>query len=385
MNEIVYRTLNVNSDIKFDIAVDKQSSDLLSQEITDRVYVFPSALQLAFDFIQPEHKILDLGTHIGTFSLAATALGCQVASVEASPDNAALLKDSVARNKFEQIQIIEAAVSDHPGELEFVSGGPYGFVANPIMPGETIKVPAITIDDLLTQLGWDQVDLIKMDVEGSKVAAIRGMARLLSREDAPAIIYESNGHTLHFFGETPTSLRSALEQFGYKNYLLEAGRLIPVQSGDMQPECNVDYLAVKQFPPGLENWTVAPPMTTEDVMDALESLHIDPNPDVHAAMSWFAQHRVELAIHQVQKRLELLQLQTDVMLRDYVIHSKIPLIGGLIAWIRRNLTSHLREPYVDPILERQVAFNRRIVREINDLAMIQSEMLQQRKNQESFE
>jgi len=50
----------------------------------------------------------------------------------------------------------------------------------------------------------------------------------------------------------------------------------------------------------------------------------------------------------------------DVALRDYVVRSKLPLVGPLIAWIRRNLTSHLREPYLDPMIERQVEFNRRV-------------------------
>ena len=36
------------------------------------------------------------------------------------------------------------------------------------------------------------------------------------------------------------------------------------------------------------------------------------------------------------------------------------MIGPAIAWLRRNLTSHLREPYLDPMIERQVAQNRRL-------------------------
>ena len=55
-----------------------------------------------------------------------------------------------------------------------------------------------------------------------------------------------------------------------------------------------------------------------------------------------------------------LAVHCDVALRDYVVRSKAPLVGPLIAWIRRNLTSHLREPYLDPIVERQVEFNRRV-------------------------
>jgi hypothetical protein len=63
----------------------------------------------------------------------------------------------------------------------------------------------------------------------------------------------------------------------------------------------------------------------------------------------------------VQGGLKVAQSQADVMLRDYRVRSRIPLLGGLVAWVRRNLTSHLREPYLDPILERQVVFNRSVV------------------------
>jgi hypothetical protein len=59
--------------------------------------------------------------------------------------------------------------------------------------------------------------------------------------------------------------------------------------------------------------------------------------------------------------LNELYAASDVMLRPYVVRSKLPLLGPFIAWVRRNMTSHLREPYLDPTLERQVAFNRLVV------------------------
>ena len=65
--------------------------------------------------------------------------------------------------------------------------------------------------------------------------------------------------------------------------------------------------------------------------------------------------------------LKWLATAADVMQRNYVVHSNAPLIGPLIAWVRRNLTSHLREPYVDPTLERQVTFNREVVRTLQRL------------------
>jgi glycosyltransferase involved in cell wall biosynthesis len=65
-------------------------------------------------------------------------------------------------------------------------------------------------------------------------------------------------------------------------------------------------------------------------------------------------------------------LEPDVVLRGYQVRSRQPMVGPLIAWTRRNLTSHLREPYLDPILERQVRFNQRVVDCLSDVHTISS-------------
>lgn len=53
--------------------------------------------------------------------------------------------------------------------------------------------------------------------------------------------------------------------------------------------------------------------------------------------------------------------------RDYVVRSRLPIVGPLIAWVRRNLTSHLREPYIDPTFERQESFNRQVAQALATL------------------
>ncbi len=45
----------------------------------------------------------------------------------------------------------------------------------------------------------------------------------------------------------------------------------------------------------------------------------------------------------------------------YVVRSGAPVVGPLVAWLRRTLTSHLREPYLDPIVARQEQFNRQVL------------------------
>jgi FkbM family methyltransferase len=269
--------LVVNDEVGFDIYVDAEEKDEITEAITSQIYTFPRSFWLLAALLKPGQSVLDLGAHIGTFSLFAAALGYKVVSVEASSRNAALLKAGTCKNGFDNVQVITAAIFDQVGTLEFVQAGPYGLIASPLLDAPTVSVSAITTDRLLADIGWESVDFIKMDVEGAEVAAIRGMPRLLSRDDAPMILYESNGHTLHYSGETPGSLMAALEESGYQSYLVESGRFIPARSTDLQPEVCVDYLATKRPLDTLVDWRVAAPMSDEERITRILFSSVHPN------------------------------------------------------------------------------------------------------------
>ena len=61
----------------------------------------------------------------------------------------------------------------------------------------------------------------------------------------------------------------------------------------------------------------------------------------------------------------------DVALRDYKVRSSIPGLGRLIEWVRTNSTAHLKEAYLDRIIEQQVNYNRQMAQE---LARLQAEV-----------
>lgn len=90
-------------------------------------------------------------------------------------------------------------------------------------------------------------------------------------------------------------------------------------------------------------------------------------PTYRRALSSAATQRAAAAAQAQATELKWLEKAADVMQRGYVVRSNAPLIGPLLAWVRRNLTSHLREPYLDPTLERQVAFNREVVNTLQRL------------------
>ena len=71
---------------------------------------------------------------------------------------------------------------------------------------------------------------------------------------------------------------------------------------------------------------------------------------------------------QLPAEIKQVKAAASIMLKEYKVRSTLPVFGSLIAWIRRNLTSHLREPYVDPILQNQELFNWQAALALEELA-----------------
>ena len=218
-------------------------------------------LDLAVQVLRPGDRVLDLGAHIGGFALAASAMGCEVIAMEASPRNAELIKISAVHNDFKKLEILNAAVNDKKTKLDFCVAGPWGTVANPVMTQqfESISIPALRVDDVLSERGWNKVDFIKLDVEGSEVRALQGMSRLLKKPDAPIIYFESNTHTLGLFGEDHHKLKGLLRDAGYHLYKKSPSGLEQVSAEDEQQETCVDYIASKDPSIVLHDFSTQPP------------------------------------------------------------------------------------------------------------------------------
>jgi chromosome segregation ATPase len=97
------------------------------------------------------------------------------------------------------------------------------------------------------------------------------MSELLRKDNAPVILYESNGHTLNFFDKTPQDLVAALENLGYSNYFWKQEALVLFRQNDFQAENLVDYLAFKRIPDGLQGWLIKPSLTEEEIIDEVIS------------------------------------------------------------------------------------------------------------------
>jgi len=303
--------------------------DFLASYVGSAGAYFPPSFELALDVAPLDGVILDLGAHLGTFTLPAAATGRRVVAVEGSPRNVELLRASADANGFaDAVTIVPVAVSDRSGSVRFQEEGPWGQVSRSGWGTGVVEVPARTVPEILTELGVDHVDVVKMDVEGSEIAVVAGMTPLLSRADAPTIVYENNAHTLRMFDATPEQLTSAVAAFGYDNYLLGDPdlRLTPVEPGGFQPETVVDYAAFKETPDLPSKWRVAEPRTASELARAVSVESRASTPELRAQVA----HSLERAPAALLGRRDV-QLTLDALVLD-----PDETVARAAAWWRRD-------------------------------------------------
>lgn len=57
----------------------------------------------------------------------------------------------------------------------------------------------------------------------------------------------------------------------------------------------------------------------------------------------------------------MLQQAAAISRPGYRVRSGLPVVGPAIAWLRRQLTAHLKEPYLDPMIAEQERFNKELI------------------------
>ena len=125
--------------------------------------------------------VLDLGANVGftTIDLALRFPSATIVAVEPEPDNAHVLRLNTAT--FTNVHVVEAAVwrTDGAVSLRDVGHGEWGFVTDASALGTTVR--AISMDTLMAEFGVDEIDLLKMDIEGAEHDILRGDAQWLDR------------------------------------------------------------------------------------------------------------------------------------------------------------------------------------------------------------
>jgi FkbM family methyltransferase len=170
------------------------------------------ALAPVLDGLLPAGGVfVDVGAHVGRWAIRMARKASFVFAVEANPDTAAVLRYNLELNSTGNVEVIAAAAWDTRAKLALDKPRAVTSGSTRVGEGEG-EVDAAPLDDLLlTQSRPGQIDLIKLDVEGADLHALRGMGEILRRYH-PVLFIED--HSIYGYYEQ-NELDAALAGLGY--------------------------------------------------------------------------------------------------------------------------------------------------------------------------
>src|ERR671914_3146193 len=150
--------------------------------------------------------VVDIGAHIGLYTIISSKrVGTKgkVVAIEAHPGNFEMLNSNIKLNQLTNVIPLNYAVHSKETKVKlYLPSGESGFTKyNTIMPNwintqeKFVEVNANTLDYLLqlNQIRQEEVNWIKIDVEGAELEVLKGATNVLSKSKDIALLIEVHG------------------------------------------------------------------------------------------------------------------------------------------------------------------------------------------------
>jgi FkbM family methyltransferase len=195
-----------------------------------KVYTDRDERQLLRKILFPGAVVVDAGAHIGIYSeFLSRCVGPTgaVHSFEPSPDNFKRLR--AATCMLSNVRLSQAAVGEQSGNSEHslsdkLNVDHRAYVAD----GDSrraVPIEMVALDDYFKP--GERVDLIKMDIQGYELHALRGARRVLEDNPDIKLLIEFWPYGLKQAGANWTDLIAALKQKGMIIWQMSSQGLVP--------------------------------------------------------------------------------------------------------------------------------------------------------------
>ncbi len=151
-------------------------------------------LEGLLDMLRADDVFFDIGASVGAWSIPAAKKAAKgtVISFEPDPENQDRLQRNYELNDISNFRIMPFAVGEEEGELELFTAGAYA--ASPSLRpvnkiATSLKVKIKTIDGLIAEGEIPAPTVVKIDIEGAEMMALKGMSELLSGAQKPRVIW----------------------------------------------------------------------------------------------------------------------------------------------------------------------------------------------------
>lgn len=195
---------------------------------------------------QPGMTFLDVGAYVGYFTILASGWVGSAGRVYAfEPDTLAYhyLVRNISANACGNAFAINKAVSDRATTTSLVRDpkGPESFLTSGPPDAGSVVVETITLDSVLEEANWPAVDIMKMNIEGSELLALRGMQEISRRNPALHLVMEFNPTAMARVGVSREDLSDALTELGFRRGQIVERDLASIPSGSLLPRDGAVY------------------------------------------------------------------------------------------------------------------------------------------------
>ncbi|HZB99699.1 MAG TPA: FkbM family methyltransferase [Nitrososphaeraceae archaeon] len=163
--------------------------------------------------------VIDIGAHIGRYTITSSKqVGNtgKVVAIEADPDNFELLKRNIALNNLTNVLPLNYAAFSTRTRIKLYeqsASAKYNSVmlTRAAKTKNYVEVNADTLDSILKQNGINQVNWIKIDVEGAEYEVLKGSTEMLSGENVSLLVEIHNI-------EDPSHYYNIVDFLKHRNY-----------------------------------------------------------------------------------------------------------------------------------------------------------------------
>ena len=192
-------------------------------------------LQPLLRHLADDDVFLDVGVHAGSWTVPASRVLTRghVYAFEALPYYSRVLSKTLAMMQRRNVTVVPAAVSDAEGRVEILWRDASGRrltgmtrISRKNDAGATVSVQAITIDGFRRRHPEGRVRLIKCDVEGAELLALRGAAHTIDTA-RPLVFCELYEDYCARFGYSSRDVFSFFAARRYTTLQFESGAFQP--------------------------------------------------------------------------------------------------------------------------------------------------------------
>jgi FkbM family methyltransferase len=176
--------------------------------------------------IKPGDIVVDIGAHIGYYTLIAARLvgdNGKVYAFEPDPKNFQILEKNVAQNGYHNVVLVNKAVADKSGNarlfLNSENSGDHRIFESD-HGRKSVAITTTTLDDFFTNKD-NEVDLIKMDIQGAEARAFQGSTRTLAKNKHITLITEFYPKALQQSGKNAEEYLALLQENDFRLFEID--------------------------------------------------------------------------------------------------------------------------------------------------------------------